>query len=254
MSQKKRVLFALVIAAVIVIAVFSSFAINLLFRGNDSIELPSITNTGSAGEDTPSASGDLDGVLSVDVTPETVQDVIRTLSRPESYQRTLTVALYWENGESAVTTVQVWQNGSLTRVESTPPTGLTQYSLTDGDHLYRWYANSSSYVTLSLDAADGDWVQHIPTYEDVLELPVSAITDAGYEIKEGLPCIYVSVASDNGLTDRYWISLSSGLLAGAERLQDNTLLYTMSSYSPPVTPCPSDISFALPDGTDLVHD
>ena len=63
MSQKKRVLFALVIAAVIVIAVFFSFAINLLFRGNDSIELPSITNTGSAGEDTPSASGDLDGVL-----------------------------------------------------------------------------------------------------------------------------------------------------------------------------------------------
>ena len=62
MSQKKRVLFALVIAAVIVIAVFSSFAINLLFRGNDTIELPSITNTGSAGEDTPSASGDLDGV------------------------------------------------------------------------------------------------------------------------------------------------------------------------------------------------
>ena len=253
MSQKKRVLFALIIAAVIVVAVFSSFAINLIFRSNTTIELPDVSENDSTEQNDPSASDEQNGFLLVDVTPETVQDVIRTLSRPESYQRTLTATLYWGDNESSLTTLQVWQNGSVTRVESTPPTGLTQYNLMDQTHLYRWYEGSNSYVTLPLDMAEGDLVQHIPTYEDVLDLPMNAITEAGYEVKEGLPCIYVAATAGENSTDRYWISLSSGLLAGAERIQDDVLIYAMSSYAPVVTPCPSDVSFSLPDGTNLTH-
>ena len=248
MSQKKRFLFAIIIAAVIVAAVFSSFALSFLFRSSHTITLPDISSTASPAP-TQSRPGEEDGFLPVSVTPDTVQSVIRTLSRPESYQRSFTVSLFWSDGESAETSVQVWQENGLTRVELTPPTGLVQYNLLDAEHLYRWYSGSSSYAVLPC-MSDSDLAQRIPTYEDVLALPTRSIQDAGYITKEGVPCIYVAVA-DGGQTADYWISISSGLLAGAEIRTDGALTYSLSAYGQVTTPCPSGVSFALPDGTAL---
>lgn len=250
MSPKKRVFFALVIAAIIVLAVFSSFAINLFLRNTPTVELPDLTGP-SASDPVPTDDFNLNGHLPVDITPETVQEVIRTLSRPDSYQRSLTVEYFWGNGESALTSLQIWQNGALSRTEVTPPTKLTQYNLTDGTYLYRWYGSSTSYAVLPLpEGQTDDALQRIPTYEDVLSLSQDTITDAGYEVKEELPCIYVEV-TDGSYIMRYWISISSGLLSGAEMEVDGTVVYQMASYGPVITPCPHDSSFTLPDGTDL---
>ena len=51
--------------------------------------------------------------------------------------------------------------------------------------------------------------------------------------------------------DRYWISVESGLLVAAERLQYEHTVYQMESLSVTVGE-PPDSVFTLPDGT-LLH-
>lgn len=54
--------------------------------------------------------------------------------------------------------------------------------------------------------------QRIPTYEVVTELDPDEITHAGYELREGVPCVYVEVArEDPAYQERYWVSVESGL-------------------------------------------
>ena len=84
MERKKRTLFAVLIATIIVVAVFSSFAINLFDQDDYHVQLPDLSeNTG------PDQTGDReepgDQFIRVEVTPETVQSVIATLVRPQSY-------------------------------------------------------------------------------------------------------------------------------------------------------------------------
>ena len=252
MTQNKRRWFALVIVVVILLAVFASFAINHLLRQAPSITLPDIspsTETNAPGQN--NGPTDENGFLQVDVTSETVQEVIRTLSRPDSYRRSITIEFYWEEESSDLTSLIVWQDGVYSRVEVSPPTGLIQYNLISPDHFYRWYSGSSSYTVLPLDTKNMDLAQRIPTYEDVLEVERNTITDAGYVLKENIPCIYMEAIPSENRVQRYWISIQSGLLVGAELLESGQLVYAMSSYLPPETPCPTDADFSLPDGTVL---
>ena len=50
---------------------------------------------------------------------------------------------------------------------------------------------------------------------------------------------------------RFWVSVDSGLLVSAEAEENGQLVYRMTAYTPPQTPCPADGRFALPDGTVL---
>ncbi len=66
-----------------------------------------------------------------------------------------------------------------------------------------------------------DAEQAIPTYEDVLALPPEHIAQADYRMVSDVRCIYVETAEDDwGYTQRYWVSVDTGLLVVAERLQD----------------------------------
>lgn len=252
MSHKKQLGFVFVIVAVILAAVFTSFGINLLLRKTPSVQLPNAPSSTDPSQ-TDGLNGPVDeyGFLHIDVTPESVQEVIRTLSRPASYHQDITIQLLGGDTDSPVTSASIWKDGKITRVECTPPTGLTQYNLLDSDTLYRWYGSSSRYVTVSAAELSSDLVQHVPTYEDVLTLDPAQITGAGYEVKESYPCIYVEVTPAEHQTDRYWISIQNGLLLGAERYENDALVYSMASYQPLETPCPADADFSLPDGTVL---
>ena len=86
----------------------------------------------------------------------------------------------------------------------------------------------------------------------MVQLEPEQIADAGYEIYGETPCIYVEVAGEDGPTERYWVSVDSGLLVAAERREGDTLVYRMTKPVPLQTPCPADGEFSLPDGT-LLH-
>lgn len=93
----------------------------------------------------------------------------------------------------------------------------------------------------------------IPTYEDVLALSPERIVQADYRVVSDVRCIYAETAEDAwGYAQRYWVSVDTGLLVVAERLQKGETVYRMAALEADQTAPPAE-TFTLPDGTDLLH-
>jgi hypothetical protein len=249
MERRKRTIIAVLIAVILVAAVFSSFAINLFARDDYQVRLPDLSQdegSGQTGDQTDRA----DRFVQVEVTPQTVQSVIAALNRPQSYYREITIEL-WAGETSSVTTAQTWVDGDWTRCDVTDPGGMVQHNLVDGQTRWLWYEDRGQVRVLPAQQTDSDLIQHIPTYEDVLDLPQEEITDTGYQDYGALECVLVEIAQEElNSTERYWIAVSSGLLVAAERSKDGQLVYRMTALSIE-SPAPLSSSFTLPDGTVL---
>lgn len=250
MERKKRSLFAVLIATIIVVAVFASFAIHLFVQDDHQVRLPDLSQGSDA--DQPGSDADQNGFVRVEITPQTVQNVIgKTLSRPLSYYREISIELWSDAETSSLTLANVWVDQGWTRSDVTAPSGKVQHNLVGEGTRWIWYDSDTAVVSVPADQIVSDLVQRIPTYEDVLALPQDQITDTGYERYGDTDCIYVEVAQQElGSSERYWIAVSSGLLVAAERVKDDQVLYRMSTLSIE-TPAPLGSSFALPDGTVL---
>lgn len=200
-------------------------------------------------------SGPSSHVTVVEIAPETVQAAIASLSRPESYGRSMTVEYLWEGGGGAHELYTIVR-GPWTRVDRGLPDGSTRISLTNGEETYIWYGYDRDAEVTVLPAGDfsADVEQSIPTYEDILALPVEDILLADYRPLDALTCIYVETAADEaGYSTRYWVSVENGLLVQAERLLGETAVYRMTSLY--VDQTEYDASrFTLPDGTVLLED
>ena len=247
--MKNRTLIVVLIALVVVAAVLASFGLYLFPGQIPRVELPS-AGTGSPQQTaSPTAPGDGE-FLTVEVTTDTVQAVIATLSRADSYTRTLTVQDFWGEGEddSSATAVTVWVDGGWTRTQVTPPSGRTQNAVIHGDELWLWYDRDRDYVTLPAGEHTADLTQRFPTYEDVLRLEPEDITDAGYAASGNWNCVYAEAADrELGCLYRYWVDVGSGLLVAAETEQEGRVIYRMTA-SALQTPCPATASFRLPAG------
>lgn len=244
MTSKNRLFIVAAIVLLMGVAIFSSFGRSLFTLNTPQVILPS--SSAEPGDISGSA-GPGRNYQRVEVTPQTVAGVVATLARPASYYRELTVETFWEDG-SSTTQVQVWADGGWFHSRQALPSGAVRHDLTGGEDLYYWYDGSSQYECAPADKFSADLAQHIPTYETVLELDPGEITAAGYESRGELPCVYVEVRRSRQL-QRFWVSVDNGLLMSAETEENGRLVYRMTAYSP--SPCPSDASFALPDGTTL---
>lgn len=251
MERNKRTVFAVLIATIIVVAVFSSFALNLFNRDKYQIGLPDLSE--DVGTEAP---GQNDGLANryvrVDITPETVQRVIeKTLSRPQSYARKVQIELWAEEETPSVTTAEVWVDGGWTGSVVTSDRGLVQYNLAGDGTRWIWYEGDETAVSFPAEQNISDLVQRIPTYEDVLKLSKRDITATGYENYAGVDCIYVEVEQKElGSQERYWIAVSDGLLVAAERIKEEQVVYRMTALSTE-SPAPLSYRFELPDGTPL---
>ena len=84
-------------------------------------------------------------------------------------------------------------------------------------------------------------------------LPQDHIVQADYRVVSDVRCIYAETAEDTwGYTQRYWVSVDTGLLVVAERLQKGETVYRMAALEADQTAPPAE-TFTLPDGTDLLH-
>lgn len=243
MERNNRTLLVVLIAAVVVAAVFASFGLPLFANPTATITLPTPApgETPGGGEDAQS------GVTRVEVAPNTVQSVIAALSRLESYSRTVTVTM-----EGAELTARVWVDGDWTRTDLTIPQRPTAHTIVGEDTVWRWYDGDSQAVSWSAREGSADVEgQHIPTYEDVLALDKRSITAAGYETKNDFDCVFAEVSvPELGQTERYWVSADNGLLVAAETVVGEDVVYSMTAAAPEF-PVPASASFALPDGTVL---
>ncbi len=241
MEQKNRTLLVIAIAITVFAAVFVSFGLPALTGQVPEVSLPDISQE---------AGGEMGGgLLPVEVTPDTVQSVIATLSRPESCYRELDVTLYWAGGNST-SKVQIWADGDYVKTVMGIG-GETQHRLVGDGKLYFWYGGDRTWKEKAAREGSFDLAQRIPTYEDVLALDRTAITDAGYEQKNGKDCIFVEVRdADLGYQDRYWVETATGLLCAAETLSDGVTVYSMAETALR-TPLEEGVAFELPDGTAL---
>lgn len=241
MEQKNRTFLVIAIGITVLAAVFFSIVLPALTGKAPKVLLPDVNQqTGQLEEN----------YLPVTVTPATVQSVIASLSRPESYHAALTVSLYWDGGSSA-DQVEIWADGGYVRT-AVSGGGTTQYRLVGDGKLRLWYAGDQTWQETDAHDATADLAQRIPTYEDVLDLEQSAITEAGYEEKNGAYCIYVAVSVGETVQDRYWIDTASGLLCGAETHEGDRKVYEMVQTQF-ASPLEEGTVFSLPDGT-VVHE
>lgn len=249
MEEKKRTILAIVISCIILLAVLYSFGLNF-FRSTAEIVLADPSASSSQTSD-PSISEGQNGIF-VEVTPRTVQSIIADMSRYRSYERTIEIRYFWGEGQSSVVTAQVLEDGGWVRCETQLPGGMVEHSVVGEGMLWYWYDDGPDYLQVPVGGETVDLIQHIPTYEDVLEAEMENILQTAYEEKNGVPCIFVEVEREElGYLEKYWVSTASGLLIAAETEKDGAVVYSMTSGDvvSPVTSTDSD--FTLPDGTQL---
>lgn len=242
MERHNRNIFVALIAVVIIVAVFSSFGLSLFAGPTPQIVLPTPAPTGQEPGDESQGGG-----VRVEVTPDTVQSVIAALDRQESYSRVVTSTL-----EGATAAASVWVDGAWTRADMLLPTGRIVHTIIGDGRVWRWYDSDPATVTWAADGVSVDVDgQRIPTYEDVLALDKSLITDAGYQEKNGYACVYVQAdVPELDQRERYWVSADNGLLVAAETETGGEVVYSMASNAPEI-PVSAQASFSLPDGTVL---
>ncbi len=247
MDRGHRNLLALLVAAVMAVALFSAFSINL-FHQTPAVVLPSLAPAASS---VPPEQGETGEYRRVEVTPDTVQQVIATLERPESYARTVNVETVGDTGAAGETTAQVTVDGGWTSSQLTLPDGRVCHSVVGEGKRYVWYGDQRRWQEYDASDRSADLAQRLPTYEDVLAADRENIVAAQYVLTGALPCIYVAVAEPElGYVESYWVSVDTGLLVRAESSKDETVFYRMSGYTVE-TPAAPGLTFALPDGTVL---
>lgn len=251
MDDKRRGLLTVAIVCVVLLALVSSFLPNIFYKQPDII----VADPDATGSPDPleQATPDAQGVV-VEITPQTVQSVIALLERYESCRRTLTIEYFDDGGQSlGAASTQMWEDGGWVRASVAPASGPVENVILGEGTLWLWYEGEDAVYTGPADPMSADLAQRIPTYEDVLALDKEDILDAGYESREGVPCVYVEAKGAlPGYTERYWVSETGGLLMAAETEKDGVTVYAMSSGAvvSPVEASAVD-AFTLPDGTVL---
>ena len=170
--------------------------------------------------------------------------------------RSLTGVILSQEGDCPKNMVLQTSCRCLRQVDRGLPDGSTRISITNGEQTYLWYGYGGDAEVVILPAGEfsADAEQSIPTYEDILDLPVEEIALADYRPLDVLTCIYVETTADPaGYATRYWVSVENGLLVQAERLLGEEAVYRMTSLY--VDETEYDASrFTLPDGTVLLEE
>lgn len=193
-----------------------------------------------------------DALMVVEVTPNTVQTAIATLTRPESYRRTVTVEQFWSGGSSGTYEITVNVLGSWTRTDRTMPDGRVRHTITGDEDVYIWYNHEQAIYTGTVGEISADNEQFIPTYEDILVLPSESIAQADYRIFADINCIYTETVEDTaGYVLRYWVDVDSGLLVATEKLLKGETVYRMAALTIEQSEPAAEV-FTLPNGTALI--
>jgi len=246
MDHKRRLGVAIAITLLIAAAIFASFGRNLFSPNPPAVVLPNLES------DSSNASSQTDGSSTtlawINVTPETVQNVIESLNRADSYYREQYSELFWPDS-SATFSANIFVDRTWMRIDLTHPTGIVRHELIGSETAYYWYEGSTAWRSEPAEGYSSDLAQRSPTYETILALNPSSILTARYEQYHNFSCIYVEVFDDAlGYTERYWVDVSSGLLIFAETEKDDTVVYRMTTTNLQM-PCPFTIPLDLPDGT-----
>lgn len=234
-----------VLLAIVVIAT-SMFVYNFLGLDADDIVV-SIPKTSESSEQSLGDELGLGKYTVADINTETVTAIIKTLSKPESYSRSLTITTFWENG-SNVQSLDCFVTGGDAHV-ITSGDDSTRHDLILDNVLYIWYESFDGLFEGNLMGGDPyaiDELMHLQSYETLLALDPSSILDAGYTTAFDEGCVYAEyISGEFGYRSRIYVSVATGLLMGTERYDGDTMIYHMESSAVNLA-SPADMYFALP--------
>jgi len=239
----KRMLGIAIFGVVFIAAVIGLMMLTSYFQLDDgAFELPETPT-----EDPPASAETHDGLSLVEVTPETVQEVIKTLYRPESYSRDIIVEIGGARVDVSVSVIY-----GVTALRNSMPGGMVRRVIVTADTLYIWYeGDDMPRISRPGVGRGADEWQMIVTYEDVLELAPGDIIEAGFTRHLGELCIYAVYRSPLlGYFRRYYISVIDGLVIGAtEHDETGALVYQMTAGP---TGGADPTKFILPDGASVI--
>jgi hypothetical protein len=256
MSTKRLRLLTLI--GVILITAVIVAGVLLTYAGHDlrTVALPSPPDAAASPSGTVS-----DGLVRLNVTTDNVQDVIRTLHRPDSYSRNIKIEKFYATGseasKAAVYNVGVSMYGGALSMQQTGA-GDEKHIIITGGWMYIWYKEDKTYYRTSAQQAvygedAADEFQMIITYEDVLKAAREDILETGDAEYNGENCIYVRYRDGQlDYTTVCYISTASGLLTGAEQYDENMALVYRMTASDYIAGLPDLAAFDLPDGTNAV--
>ena len=229
--MKKRGAFFYILIALAFLAIGA--LIYLLAPGNEP-ETPAVLLPPAAApeQDSGNAPGG-ETLPRIEVTPDTVQTVIGTLRRADSYSRSLTLETFWSGGKRT-RLLDVWAQGDCFRIAERGDTVKTV--LLSGDEKWIWYSDREGVFHGSVREGDDDAYQTLLTYEDILTLPKQRIREAGYTDYDGTECIFVRYTDDLFQYEHCcYIAVETGLLMGQESYDGDTLIYAMHSTAPDIS-------------------
>ena len=236
MSRRSKML---IILLLVLTAAVIAFALFFMGRGVETtpVTLPSPGQSSAAETSMP-------GPERVELTGENVAAVLAELTRAESYSGSVTIEDFWDGG-SASTQLQVWVSNGRARVRGERGGSPRNILVSEGT-LYIWYDNVSGVFSGPWEGSADEWLRAL-SYEDVLSLPPEQITGAGYAQLSGEECVYVDYTGGLlGYTYRVYVSVSNGLLMGAEKYDGGSLIYRMfAEYELSV---PDESLFVPPEG------
>ncbi len=247
MDKRKlnRITMAFVVLTVLVVSLMLSHTL----RRSSHITLPEALPTA---EENGGGTTGSDVLSVVEISPETVQTAIETLDRPNSYACSIKVEHVWSGGSGTYQTEVTARDGFI-RTDRVMQDGQMRHTITDGTRTYIWYNDEMEFLEIPAGSVSADNEQSIPTYEEILSLPVETISAADYREISGINCIYVETAAEESdYVLRYWVSVDSGLLAAAEKLLDGKTVYRMGVLELDQTE-QSEVMFTLPDGQALLQ-
>lgn len=250
MSTKRMLAIAVIGLFMIAVILGMMWLLPYLDRKKDLVLLlPEQTETPSTPSEMPP-----DAHNRVVVTRDTVQDVVETLVRPSSYSRTISVERYWDGGYD-MHEINVSVNDGLTSLSIHPSVGSDKRIIITQDYLYIWDVGdkipySSRIGSDEVGIRNADQWQMLVSYEDLLELNLEDIIEAGYTEYRGEYCIYAMYVSPQlGYVGVFYISIDVGLIIGAEEHDGyGHPIYSMTAAECAIGP-PDDSAFTLPDGT-----
>ncbi|NLO48070.1 MAG: hypothetical protein GX111_07125 [Clostridiales bacterium] len=235
MSRRKMTVFTVGVAAAIVFMLI----IALIYL-NTPVETPKVSLPDNLSENILPSGNPTGGInvgddlKRIEVNPKTVQTAIATLERPESYYRLLTIERFWGDGEKAEYKIKVWVSDGNTKITVLQDGFDSQNILVTPEKIAIWYDGSQElYESVRWDGEallyTSDGYQQMLTYEDILMLDSNEIFDAGYKEKNGDYYLYVLTKDELlGYQVTYYISIESGLLSYAEKLENGKAVYLMA--------------------------
>ena len=249
----KRVLGITIFGAILIIAAISVMLLSsFVGRDSDPVRLP----VASAPTDGPNGE-EPDALDRVEINRDTIQAVVSTLSRPESFSREVTIEIFWEGGQ-ALNEISVSVRGDMTSIRILPAIGPERRIIVTPEKEYIWYEGDKNPFIRNVDSSGNgyraaDEYQMLLTFEDILMLNSTDISDAGYIEIDGEVSVYaVYYSRALGHLRVYYISLELGLIiAAVEHDKNGALIYRMTAHETIVGNV--DLTaFILPDGTDLL--